>query len=80
MLTEKEKEFLNILCKYNTVLEAVRSDELRVKQGTAYTQVYRIRKKAQKWRIGTNQIMGYRKKSPLLDKVLAPKTTKENFN
>jgi hypothetical protein len=77
MLTSEEKTFLDILGKYDTVKEAL--PELKMTGAVAYTKLHRLRKKIARWRIGTNQVLNYRRKNALLDKVLATKTTQEDF-
>jgi len=65
----------------NTVAEA------KYKLGTegitlnaAYKMLERLRSKARKWRVGVNQVLAFRRKSKLLDYLLADKTVKGDYN
>jgi len=75
VLTDRETKVLNILMNYATVKNAVPA--LKMSEQTIYNILYRLRKKQRKARRLINVLLGYRRKSPLLNKVLAPRLSPE---
>ncbi len=78
-LTERDKHILDVLSKHFTVIEASR--DLKMTKEAIYNKLFHIRRKYTKARKYTNQILVYRRKNALLDKLLRPKIPKvENNN
>lgn len=71
MISDRERLLLDILATSHSIQEAEKD---LMKQGitlnSAYKMLERLRKKAVRWQTGVNQMLGYRRKSKLLNKVL----------
>jgi hypothetical protein len=64
----REREVLDTIARLESVKMA--AEHLGVSVRTLYNMLYRMRAKQEMWRRGINILLSYRKKSPLLDKVL----------
>jgi hypothetical protein len=69
LLKAREKKVLDVLAKYSKVKDAC--TELRLTPRTVYNILYRLRKKYFEARRFVNQIVAYRHRSELIDKVLS---------
>ena len=74
-LTEREIEILDSLVEHDSVKSA--ANALKISPSTIYNMLYRLRKKSQRWRRNINILLGYRRKSKLLNKILARKVNIE---
>lgn len=74
LLTDREKTLLDIIEGYATIKDAGEAlSKAGISVDAAYKMVQRIRRKSRAWRIGVNQILAYRRKGGLLEKLLYTK-------
>jgi len=73
MLTDRERQLLELCVEVYSVKDVAR--KMGVTDSTAYNMLHRIRRKYVQSRLFVNTILGYRRKSPLLNKVLSPRTS-----
>jgi len=75
VLKEREKLVLDTVAKSYTVKQA--AQKLKMSERTVYNILYRLRKKQVAARKYINTLLGYRRSSPILDKVLSRRITLE---
>ena len=68
-LSRKEKMLLDVLVEVDTASHA--AVKLGLSESTVYNMLYRLRKKQERARRFINVLLGYRNRSPLIDKLLS---------
>lgn len=75
MLSEREVRLLMICVEVISVKDAAR--KMGVTDSTAYNMLHRIRRKYKDGRKTVNTILNYKRRSPLLEKILEARKTEE---
>lgn len=71
VLTRREIEILDAAVEVDTLKHVAL--ELSLSPSTVYNVMYRLKRKQNDWRRGINLLLGYRRKSKLLNKILGKK-------
>ena len=73
ILTDKEKKLLDAINEHGYVKDAAQA--LGISPRSAYNILYRLRNKYALARVYINQLLAYRRKSPVLEKVLTKRVS-----